>query len=416
MDSFFASVEALEDPSLRNRPLIVGGDGTRGVVASCSYEARAYGIRSAMPSSRAKRLCPHAKFVNGRYHLYEKYSRQMHEVFARFTPLIEGLSLDEAFLDVTGSQRLFGTPTEIGWAIRDALFEDLGLHASVGVASTKHVAKLASVAAKPKATKGGPVGALGVLTVPADQALDFLHPLPVRAIWGVGPKAGDKLATIGIFTVGELANADIDRLRKALGVASAEHLYALAWNRDDREVVVERGAKSVGHEQTYATDLSTREQVHRQFVRLADAVSTRLRKQGQAGRTITIRIRYASFETITRSKTLPKPTANAQTMVEVAEAVTATLDFSVGIRLAGISVSNLAPYEETGQLSLGADPAEQDDDEPDPRRNQLDQAIDVIRARYGDTAVVPGQLVEADGPRVLRRGQQQWGPTQQSSE
>lgn len=415
MDAFFASVEALVSPELRNRPLIVGGDGARGVVASCSYEARAYGIRSAMPSARAKRLCPHATFVNGRYWLYEKYSKEMHGVFQRFTPHIEPLSLDEAFLDVTGAQRLFGTPTEIAWLIRETIQKEVGLTACIGVANTKHLAKLASVAAKPKATKAGPVDGIGVLTIKAEDAIDFLHNLPVGALWGVGPKSRDVLARIGITTTGQLARFDPDRLAATVGKATAEHLLNLAWNRDFRDVVSSRGAKSIGHEQTYSKDIANRADLHRQFVRLADAVATRLRNSKQDGRTVTVKIRYGNFETITRRRTLPKATSNAATMVEIAEELTAAVEMERGVRLAGISMSGLVDMLPAEQLTLGS-AQEPEPDEEDPRRRQLDGVVDSIRSKYGATAVVPGQLIDERGASVIRRGDQQWGPTKEPPE
>lgn len=403
MDAFFASVEALESPELRGVPLIVGGDGARGVVASCSYEARFYGVRSAMPSTRAKRLCPRAVFVSGRYHLYEAYSRQMHQVLQSFTPLVEELSLDEAFLDVSGARRLFGSSEEIAWSIKNRLQDELGLPASVGVATTKHVAKLASVAAKPKASRNGAVDGKGVVVVTAEEAIGFLHALPVRALWGVGPKAGERLAKIGIESVAQLATMPVEQLALAVGNSQARHLNDLAWNRDQREVETGRETKSVGHEQTYAADLRERQQMHDQFVRLADAVAARLRKSHHAGRTLTVKVRFGSFQTITRSRTLPMATANASTLVAVADDLTEAVDVGPGVRLLGLSVSNLEPYLPAEQLSLEGGGTGDD--------SRLDDAIDRIRERYGEEAVVPAPLVTPEGAKVMRRGDQQWGPS-----
>ncbi len=448
MDCFFAAVEALEDPSLRNRPLIVGGDGARGVVASCSYEARSYGIRSAMPSVRAKRLCPHAVFVPGHYGLYQDYSARLMEVLRSFTPLVEPLSLDEAFLDVTGSQRLFGSPLQIGWQIREGVFDALGLDCSVGVANTKHLAKLTSVRAKPKASRNGPVDGAGVFEVKDNEAIEFLHGLPVRAIWGIGQKTADRLAAMGIESVGQLASTSADRLKRVLGEVTALHLIDLAWNRDDREVITDHVAKSVGHEQTYEADLRDRSEVHHQVVRLADAVTARLRKGGKSGRTITLKVRFGDFRTITRSRTLPKASANLQTMVGVVEGLLDDIELASGVRLLGISVSNLGALHESSQLSLDglisdtspvhATPlkkagASYEVDSPEnastraeamlssptvvETNRMLDEALDLVRARFGEASVVPGQLVSKKtpgSPRLLRHGDQQWGPTKRN--
>lgn len=405
MDAFFASVEALERPELRNKPLIVGGDGARGVVASCSYEARYYGVRSAMPSSKAKRLCPHAIFVSGSYGLYEKYSERMHAVFKRFTPLIEGISLDEAFLDVTGAQRLFGSPEEIAWKIRKQVQEELGLSVCVGVADTKHVAKLASQAAKPKASPKGPIQGKGVLVITPNGAIDFLHKLPVRALWGVGPAAEKRLNSIGVQTVRQLANTPISVLISALGKASAQHLHDLAWNRDDREVEPEREVKSIGHEQTYPKDLFDHDAIHVQLVRLVDAVTLRMRSSGVVGRTIQLKVRFSTFRTITRSRSLPKPTANASAILRTVDELIGRIDLSEGVRLLGVSLSNLEEAVEAEQLQLL---------NGEPLHNELDDTIDEIRKRYGDSSVVPGQLVGSKSPGQFVKGERQWGPNANS--
>jgi len=401
MDAFFASVEALERPELRNKPLIVGGDGARGVVASCSYEARYYGVRSAMPSTKAKRLCPHAVFVSGSYGLYEQYSKRMHEVFKDFTPLIEGISLDEAFLDVTGAQRLFGTPREIGTQIRDRVWHELGLRVSVGVATTKHVAKLASQAAKPTATRHGPQLGIGVHVVPEEDAIAFLHRLPVRALWGVGPAAAQRLQSIGVETVKQLANMPERVIASVLGNASATHLLDLAWNRDDREVVPERAAKSIGHEQTYPKDLYEKQDMHRQLVRLVDAVTLRMRSDSVVGRTVQLKVRFATFRTVTRSRSFSKPTANSAAILRQADELLQGLDVGEGVRLLGVSMSNLEDAANTEQLRFLDDEAV---------NNELDDAIDLIRQRFGDGSVVPSSLVGGSSPGRFERGERQWGP------
>jgi DNA polymerase-4 len=404
MDAFFASVEALEHPELRNKPLIVGGDGARGVVASCSYEARFFGVRSAMPSSKAKRLCPHAVFVSGSYGLYEQYSKRMHAIFKDFTPIIEGISLDEAFLDVTGAQRLFGTPADIGRQIRDRVWNELGLRVSVGVATTKHVAKLASEAAKPKVSRRGPVLGSGVFVVGKDEAIEFLHALPVRALWGVGPAAAERLDSIGVQTVRQLANMAPTVIASVLGNANARHLHDLAWNRDEREVVVERAAKSIGHEQTYPKDLYDKDALHKQLVRLIDAVTLRMRNDNTVGRTVQLKVRFATFRTITRSRSFPKPTANSSVIVKTVDELLAALDIREGVRLLGVSMSNLEDAAAVQQLQF-IDGQEVS--------NELDDAIDLIRQRFGDGSVVPAPLVGGRSPGRFQRGERQWGPNAQ---
>jgi DNA polymerase-4 len=404
LDAFYASVEALEDPSLRNKPLIVGGDGRRGVVASCSYEARFFGVRSAMPSVRAKRLCPQAIFVSGHYDLYEQYSKRMHRIFQTYTPDIEPISLDEAFLDVTGVQRLFGPAPKIAHMIRERIRDEVGLVASVGVATTKHVAKLASEAAKPKAAKNGPVPGRGVFVVREHEAIDFLHSLPVRALWGVGPATADRLASLGVEKVGQLAKLPVKVIASSLGQSAARHLHDLAWNRDDRPVVSSREAKSIGHEQTFPYDLKTSEEVHAKLIRLVDATINRMRKAKSAGRTVTVKIRFGDFRTITRSKTLPAASAHPQTILKLVEEAMAAVDVTDGVRLLGVSMSNLEPLIEVEQMALTEGVVDAD--------TSLDDAIDRIRDRFGDGSVVPAPLVGPSGEGAFKWGERQWGPTE----
>jgi len=412
MDAFYAAVEVLADPSLAGKPLVVGGSGSRGVVASCSYEARSYGIHSAMPSLRARRLCPHAVFVPGRYDLYQEHSRKLHDVLTSFTPLVEGIALDEAFLDVRGARRLLGSGPEIGHAIRRQVFEQTGLWCSVGVAASKFLAKLASEAAKPRAGPAGrpPTPGLGVKVIEPGDELAFLHPLPVGALWGVGPATQRRLDRFGIRTVGDLAAMPLATVVGALGEAHGRHLHALAWARDERAVEPDRALKSVGHEETYATDHHDRATLGDEVVRLSDAVATRLRAAGVAGRTVTLKVRFAgsvpngngSFRTITRSRTVPRPVDSGPSIARTAAELLAAVDPSPGVRLLGVSVSNLAPRPGE-QLRL--------DDGPEEAEPAVARAVDEVRRRFGDRAVGPATLLRGgDGLAVKRRGDQQWGP------
>ncbi len=407
MDAFYASVEVLVDPSLAGRPVIVGGSGGRGVVASCSYEARSYGIHSAMPSVRARRLCPHAVFVDGRYDLYQEHSRRLHGILTSFTPLVEGIALDEAFLDVTGARRLWGTGPEIAAAIRARVAAGTGLRCSVGVAPSKFLAKLASEAAKPRAGPPGhpPAPGPGVKVVEPGEELAFLHPLPVGALWGVGPATLRRLGRFGVRTVADLAALPVETVVGALGEAHGRHLHALAWARDARPVEPDRATKSVGHEETYATDHHELATLHDEAVRLADGVSRRLRGAGLAGRTVTLKVRFASFRTVTRSRTLPAPVDAGTTIARTAAELLAGVDPSPGVRLLGVSVSNLVPRQ-ARQLSLDD---RDGDDGPEPA---VASAVDEVRRRFGDGAVGPATLLRGgEGLALKRRGDQQWGPT-----
>jgi len=404
MDAFYAAVEVQQDPSLIGRPVIVGGTGNRGVVAACSYEARAYGVHSAMPSARARRLCPHAVFLPGRFDLYRDYSRRLHAILTSFTPVVEGIALDEAFLDVTGARRLWGGGRRIAVAVRERIAGEMGLDASVGVATCKLVAKLASEAVKPRATLQGPVPGLGVKVVDAGDELAFLHPHPVSALWGVGPATRRRLDRFGVNTVGDLAALPLETLVGAVGEAVGRHLHALAWARDDRPVEPDRAAKSVGHEETYEHDRSDAADLAREVARLSDGVATRLRRAGLAGRTVTLKVRFGDFRTITRSRTVRAPVETAVAISRVAVELLRAVDLSPGVRLLGVSVANLV--EGRGQqLSLdGAGGSEASADEA------LADVVDQVRRRFGDRAVGPGSLLGAGGVEVKRQGDQQWGP------
>ena len=429
MDAFFASVEALDDPGLRGKPLIVGGTGRRGVVASCSYEARAFGIRSAMPSAVARRLCPWAVFVPGRYDRYSEISRQMHQIFQRYTPLVEGISIDEAFLDVSGAIALLGPAPSIASDIRRAVREELGLGCSVGAAPVKFLAKLASEAAKPQVAPAAAglsgmrpdVASLaaasadpgqrgsGVYVIRPGQELAFLHPLPIEALWGVGPASATRLRRLGLQTIGDLARIPTETLTAAVGKAHGLHLAALARGIDERSVEPVRETKSVSHEETYATDRYDPGELHIELVRMSDSVATRMRAAALIGRTVTIKVRYGDFTTYTRSVTSKSMLDSGPEIARLASDLLEKVDLEPGVRLLGVGVSNLAPARSAPaeQLALdlsGAAPGR-------PARAAPTAAIDAIRERFGVGAVGPAALLEGGGLRLKRTGDTQWGPT-----
>jgi DNA polymerase IV len=401
MDAFFVSVELLRRPELRGRPVVVGGTGSRGVVAAASYEARAYGVFSAMPSTQARRLCPQAVFLPGDHDHYGEVSGRVMDIFRSFTPLVEPLSLDEAFLDVTGARRLFGEGAAIGRAIRAEISEREGLDCSVGVAATKMVAKLASEAAKPRASPTGPLPGEGVRVVAPGDEQGFLRPLPARALWGVGPATLAKLERLGVRTVGDIADLPEAALVGALGPANGRHLGLLARGIDPRPVEPDQKLKSIGHEETFAHDHHEPDTLAREAARMADAVAWRLRRAGLVARTVTIKVRFGDFRTVTRSTTLPEPIDEGPAVTRHAQALLAGLDPSPGVRLLGVTVSGLR--EGAGrQLSF--------DDAGAPAWHEASGAIDAIRDRYGTGAIGPAAAAGRDGLRVKRRGDGQWGP------
>jgi len=415
MDAFYVAVEVRRDPSLRGKPVVVGGNSRRGVVASASYEARAFGVRSAMPSVQARRLCPQAIFLPGDYAGYGEASAALMAIFARFTPLVEPLSLDEAFLDVTGAQRRLGSPAAIGAAVRATVRTEQQLNCSVGVAPNKFLAKLGSEAAKPRATPQGARGGVEVLVVEPGRELEFLHPLPLRALWGVGPATLARLARLGIDTVGELAVLPVEAVVAAVGKAAGHHLHQLANGIDDRDVEPDRATKSIGHEETFVVDRRDRAELEAELVRLADGVAARLRGAGLAGRTVTLKLRYGSFRTLTRSHSVAAPLDGGADIAREARLLLAGLDVAEGVRLIGVSVSGLA-RPETRQLHLDLDLDRADEGAAGSGRArgagwvEANQAVDAIRSRFGAASIGPGVLAGGDGIRVLRRGAQQWGP------
>ncbi|HUR77212.1 MAG TPA: DNA polymerase IV [Acidimicrobiales bacterium] len=411
MDCFYAAVEVLDDPSLRGKPVVVGGTGRRGVVAAANYEARVYGVRSATPMVTARRLCPRAVVLPGRFDRYEDISRQLRALLRAITPLVEPISLDEAFLDVTGATRRSTSPEQIAAALRAQVHSELGLICSVGVATSKHIAKLASVSAKPRALPSGVIEpGVGVRVIAPGTELAFLHPLPIRALWGVGEQTAKKLASLGVKTVGELAAMPLEALTHALGPHAGEHLLRLANGVDDRPVVAEVAAKSISHEETFAHDITERDRLHREVVRQSDAVASRMSHAGLAARTVVLKVRYGDFTSITRSKTPGPPIEDGVTLADVANDLLDAVDIRDGVRLLGVGVSNLVepPPRQLDLLAVETDAAMKDVEAA--KRAATGAAVAAIRDKFGDNAVAPATLAGRDGIRRRRFGQQQWGP------
>jgi DNA polymerase-4 len=379
LDAFYAGVEVLKDPSLRGKPVVVGGTGSRGVVASASYEARAYGVRSAMPAVRARRLCPDAVFLPSDFESYQTHSNRFREVLLSFTPLVEPISLDEAFLDVGGATTLFGAPPAIAASIRAEVAGEVGVTCSVGVASTKFVAKLASDGCKPD----------GMHHVPAAATLDYLAPLPVGRLWGVGAKTRDLLGRLAIRTVGDLAATPRAVLERLVGDAAARHLSDLAHGIDEREVVPYEPPKSVGHEETFERDLDDPDEIRRELLHLSSRVAARLRADGYRARTVTMKARLASFTTLTRSKTLSEATdVGADLYHTTVELFGALPGERRRIRLLGVQATNLvAAGAEQLALLRGE------------RWRDVEQALDRIERRFGRGAATPAVLLDRDRSR-----------------
>jgi DNA polymerase IV len=383
MDAFYASVELRDRPELRGKPAVVGGLGPRSVVLSATYEARAFGVRSAMPVGRARRLCPQAAFIPPRHGLYGEVSREVMAILRAVTPEVEPLSLDEAFLDVSGATRRLGPPRRIAELIRQQVREQQSITCSVGVAPVKFVAKIASARCKPD----------GLLVVSADGLLDFLHPLPVSALWGVGDKAEEVLGRLGLRTVGDIAHVPVATLRRELGVAG-EHLHALAWGRDERLVTPRREEKSVGAEETFPADVDDPDVIRKELLRLSGRTARALRASGCVARTVTVKLRLASFKTITRSRTLAEPTDVAREIYAAACALYegSGLDARARLRLVGVRAAGLRPVTGAArQLAFGERPS---------GWREAEQAVDRIARRFGADAVRPAALFSPsqDGP------------------
>ncbi len=401
MDAFYAAVEIRRRPELRGRPVVVGGTGSRGVVAAASYEARVFGIGSAMPSTRARRLCPHAVFLPGDHSHYGEVSERVMAILRDVTPLVEPLSLDEAFMDVRGASRLLGPAPELAAEIRARVLEQEQLTCSVGVASTKFMAKLATERAKPRVGPAGAVWGSGVHVVAAGTELDFLHRLPVTALFGVGPATSRRLLRLGVETVGDLASLPEAAAVNALGTAAGRQLHQLANGVDERPVVVNRAPRSISHEETFARDRHTAAELEAEAARLADAVARRLRTSGLQSRTITLKLRFADFRTITRSVTLADPTDGTRDLVAAARGLLAQIDVSPGVRLLGVGASGLVEAS-ARQLSF---------DDETPAHDAAEQVTDEIRNRFGPSAIGPAVAIRADqGLRSPSDGDQHWGP------
>ncbi|MEY2814894.1 MAG: hypothetical protein RIS05_642 [Actinomycetota bacterium] len=374
MDAFFASVTERDHPELKGKAVVIGA-GVRGVVTSANYEARKFGIKAAMPVGKAQRLAPHAIFIPPDHKRYSEVSEHIMEIFHSFTPLVEPISLDEAFLDVTKARRLLGDGREIATAIRAKVEEQEGITCSVGIASSKFIAKLASQRCKPN----------GMLEIPTDRVLTFLHPLPVSALWGVGPKTNEALERLGLHTVGDIAQTPPQTLIRALGQAAGESLYELAWGRDDRDVIPEEPDKSISAAQTFDRDIDDPEIISKEILRMCERASSRMRERSLFAKTITLKIRFADFTTINRSKTLPLPIDTTHEIYEVAKGLYEGLSIErARIRLVGVSLDNL--HTDTHeQLVLGG---------RESSWRELQEGIDAAKARFGRDSVRPGRLIE----------------------
>jgi len=376
MDAFFASVELLERPDLRGRPVIVAHDSARSVVTAATYEARKFGVNSAMPLALAKRRCPQAIVLEPHFERYSHYSGIVMSICDDLTPRVERLGIDEAFLDVAGARAAIGSPVEVATILRARVLADTGLICSVGAAATKFVAKLASSRAKPN----------GLLVIPRDETVAFLHPLPISALWGVGGKTEEHLQRLGLRTVGQLAETPVAVLTRSIGPAAAAKLHDLAWGIDPRTVQTRAEEKSVGHEVTFETDVVDPQIVRREILRLSGMVAQRLRRAQLTGRTVVLKLRFGDFSTITRSRTLPDATDLGRRIYdevcEIYDAVANTSDRDMQIRLVGVRVEQLG--EAGGQQALWDD----NDDWSD-----VEDVMDAVSARFGRGSVTQASLL-----------------------
>jgi DNA polymerase-4 len=377
MDAFYPSVEMLDNPALKGKPVIVGGSKERGVVSSASYEARKFGIHSAQPIAKAKRLCPDGIFLPVRMSRYQEISKQVFDIFYRFTPLVEALSIDEAFLDVTGSIRLFGQPENIAKKIKQIIVTETGLTISAGVAPSKFVAKIASDIDKPD----------GLTVVHPDDVRDFLDPLPIKKMWGVGNVTQLLLSHLNIHTFRDLRQTPVKVLEKKFGKHGVK-IHLLAMGIDGRDVIPEHDVKSIGHEQTFLQDIISLDAAQKELLALSNKAARRMRHKGLTGKTVTLKVKYFDFVQITRSTTLPKSTDNGLEIYSVAcRLLKKTEVTKKPIRLLGISLSQLSFLGIGTQLSLF------DQDPSSRKRQRLNTVLDSLHEKFGDKSVVPGTLL-----------------------
>jgi DNA polymerase-4 len=378
MDAFYPAVEVLDNPALRLKPVIVGGSRERGVVSSASYEARKYGIHSAQPMATAMRLCLHGVFLPVRMSRYREVSRAVFAVFRRFTPLVEPLSIDEAFLDVTGSARLFGEPVEIAKKIKRAVYEEVRLTVSAGLAPSKFVAKIASDMEKPD----------GLTVVPPEGVREFLDPLPIEKMWGVGRRTQEVLHRLHIRTFGDLSRMPVKVLEKRFGKHGV-HMHLLSMGIDERAVVPEHDSKSIGHEETFSHDISNLDVAKKELLDLAHRVARRMRREGVTGKTVTLKVKYSDFVKITRSRTLSEPTDDGKEIYSAVHSLlTKTMVGKRPVRLLGVSLSQLIISGLEHQLELFHREA------LSGRRRDLNKALDLLYDKHGEKSVRPGSLLE----------------------
>ena len=375
MDAFYASVAEKDNPKLKGKAVVVGA-GRRGVVSAANYEARKFGIRAAMPVYKAKALAPHAIFISPDMARYEEVSKSVMSIFHDITPLVEPISLDEAFLDVTGARRLLGDGPTIAKLIRARVEQKEGITCSVGIAHNKFIAKIASNQCKPN----------GLLEIDPEKVLEFLHPLAAKEIWGVGPKTNEQLAKMGLQTVGDIANTPRSTLIRVLGQASGSSLYELAWGRDYRDVEIEHIEKSISSSETFDQDIDSQEEILKEFLRLTERSVERMREKGFATGTISIKVRFTDFKTISRSKTVDLPITGTQEIFEVVKNLYFGLNLEkVLIRLIGVSLDSLVEDEEINQMVLG---------QRTSGWQQADKAVDRIKNKFGSASLRPARLVE----------------------
>jgi DNA polymerase-4 len=377
MDAFYASVEERDNPKLKGKAVVVGA-GKRGVVSAANYEARKFGIRAAMPVYKAKALAPHAVFLTPDIAKYSEVSKHVMQIFNDVTPYVEPISLDEAFLDVTGARKLLGTGKQIADLIRKRVEKEQGITCSVGIAHNKFIAKIASGHCKPN----------GVLEIDPAKMLDFLHPLAANEIWGVGPKTNEQLAKLGLITIADIANTPRSTLIKILGQAGGSSLYELAWGRDYRDVITEHIEKSISASETFDFDIDQQEEILKEYLRLTEKSAERMREKGLAANTISIKVRFSDFKTISRSKTLDLPINSTQEIFEVVKNLYLALGLErVLIRLVGVSLDSLVENDDLQQMVLG---------QRESGWAQADRAIDRIKQRFGRTSLRPARLVSKE--------------------